>query len=109
LARGRHSVRIGSSAPFLVVDARGRKLHLPPRAVVIDSRFLLRRLRLTPPLRFEPGAQPLAVDLLPYRGHVVVGPKPDGLMAVNVLPLDRYLRGVVPWEAPSGWHEQTYE
>ena len=30
-------------------------------------------------------------------------------MAVNVLPLDRYLRGVVPWEAPKGWHEQTYE
>ena len=25
-------------------------------------------------------------------------------MAVNVLPLDRYLRGVVPWEAPAGWH-----
>ena len=30
-------------------------------------------------------------------------------MAVNVLPLDRYLRGVVPWEAPKGWHVQTYE
>ena len=30
-------------------------------------------------------------------------------MAVNVLPLDRYLRGVVPWEVPVGWHTQTYE
>ena len=30
-------------------------------------------------------------------------------MAVNDLPLDRYLRGVVPWEAPLGWHTQTYE
>jgi SpoIID/LytB domain protein len=30
-------------------------------------------------------------------------------MAVNVLPLDRYLRGVVPWEVPVGWQEQTYE
>ena len=30
-------------------------------------------------------------------------------MAVNVLPLDRYLRGVVPWEVPKGWHEATYE
>jgi SpoIID/LytB domain protein len=35
--------------------------------------------------------------------------KPKGLMAVNVLPLDRYLRGVVPWEVPKGWHTQTYE
>ena len=30
-------------------------------------------------------------------------------MAVNVLPLDRYLRGVVPWEVPVGWHAATYE
>jgi SpoIID/LytB domain protein len=25
-----------------------------------------------------------------------------------VLPLDRYLRGVVPWEVPKGWHPATY-
>jgi SpoIID/LytB domain protein len=31
-----------------------------------------------------------------------------GLMVVNVLPLDRYLRGVVPWEVPKGWHPATY-
>jgi SpoIID/LytB domain protein len=49
------------------------------------------------------------VNFAGYRGDVVVKTKPDGLMTVNVLPLDRYLRGVVPWEVPSGWHEQTYE
>jgi stage II sporulation protein D len=26
-----------------------------------------------------------------------------------VLPLDRYLRGVVPWEVPDGWHSAAYE
>ncbi|HEY0415718.1 MAG TPA: SpoIID/LytB domain-containing protein [Gaiellaceae bacterium] len=109
LARAQQSVRVGSTSPFLVVDARGRKLHLPGRSVVVDRRFVLRTLKLTPPLRFEPGAQPLAFDLRPYRGDVVVKPASDGLMAVNVLPLDRYLRGVVPWEAPTGWHQQTYE
>ena len=30
------------------------------------------------------------------------------MTAINVLPLDRYLRGVVPWEVPKGWHEETY-
>jgi stage II sporulation protein D len=103
------SVRIGSAAPFLVVDARGRKLHLPPRAVVVDHRFMLRHLPLVQPLRFEPGAQPLQVDLAGYRGDVVVEARPGGLEAVNELPLDRYLRGVVPWEVPKGWHQQTYE
>jgi stage II sporulation protein D len=109
LVESKPSVRIGSTSPFMVVDARGRKVHLPARAVVIDKRFMLQHRRLAQPLRFVAGAQPLAVDLAAYRGDVVVKAKPDGLMAVNVLPLDRYLRGVVPWEAPKGWHEQTYE
>ena len=61
------------------------------------------------PLRFEPGVQPLRLGGAGYRGAIVVKAKPDGLMAVNVLPLDRYLRGVVPWEVPVGWHTQTYE
>ncbi|HET7129124.1 MAG TPA: SpoIID/LytB domain-containing protein [Gaiellaceae bacterium] len=109
LVQAQPSVRIGSTAPFMVVDARGRKLHLPPRAVVVDKRFMLKHIRLARPLRFVAGAQPLQVDLAAYRGDVVVTAKPGGLMAVNVLPLDRYLRGVVPWEAPKGWHVQTYE
>ena len=70
---------------------------------------MLRHKHLQPPLRFDPGAQPLRVAGAAYRGSVVVKVKPKGLMAVNVLPLDRYLRGVVPWEAPKGWHAQTYE
>src|SRR6478752_9681389 len=109
LSQGRDAVRIGSAAPFVVLDGRGRKLHLPARSVVINRKFTLRHKQLKPPLRFQPGAQPLQVDFAGYRGDVLVKAKPDGLMAVNVLPLDRYLRGVVPWEAPKGWHEQTYE
>jgi stage II sporulation protein D len=103
------AVRVGSAAPFLVVDARGRKLHLPARSVVVNRKLVLRKKHLRPPLRFEPGAQPLRVGGAAYRGSVVVKMKPDGLMAVNVLPLDRYLRGVVPWEVPKGWRTQTYE
>ena len=109
LVQSTPAVRIGSTAPFLVVDARGRKLHLPARAVVVNKRFMLLHVHLRQPLRFVAGAHPLEVDLAAYRGDVVVRAKPDGLMAVNVLPLDRYLRGVVPWEAPKGWHDQTYE
>ncbi|HZU20085.1 MAG TPA: SpoIID/LytB domain-containing protein [Gaiellaceae bacterium] len=104
------SVRIGSTAPFLVEDARGKKLHYPARSLVVDARFVLRHERLRPPLRFVAGVQPLQVDFDPYRGDVIVERSPNGgLMVVNELPLDRYLRGVVPWEAPKGWHFATYE
>jgi stage II sporulation protein D len=109
LQKAQDSVRIGSAAPFVLVDARGRKLHFPARSVVVDKQFRLQHERLAEPLRFEPGAQPLQVDFAGYRGDVLVEAGPGGLMVVNVLPLDRYLRGVVPWEAPTGWHEQTYE
>ncbi|MFL5955639.1 MAG: SpoIID/LytB domain-containing protein [Gaiellaceae bacterium] len=102
-------VRVGSTAPFVVLDARGRKLHFPARSVVVDRRFVLRHKHWQPPLRFQPGAQPLQVEGAGYRGDVVVKAAPGGLMAVNVLPLDRYLRGVVPWEVPKGWHGATYQ
>jgi stage II sporulation protein D len=102
-------VRVGSAAPFVALDARGHKVHLPARAVVVDRRFMLRHKHWQPPLRFQPGAQPLQVGGAGYRGDVLVKPTPDGLMAVNIVPLDRYLRGVVPWEVPKGWHEATYE
>jgi stage II sporulation protein D len=109
LAEGQDRVRIGSAAPFVVLDAKGHELHLPARAVVVDRRFVLRHRTLVPPLRFEAGAQPLTFDLAGYRGDIVVQAKPDGLMAVNELSLDRYLRGVVPAELPVGWHEAAYE
>src|SRR5436190_319890 len=109
LSQGRDAVRVGSAAPFVVLDARGRKLHLPARSVVLSRRLALRHTKLRPPLRFEPGAQPLQVDFAGYRGDVVIKRKPGGLTVVNVLPLDRYLRGVVPWEVPKGWRGATYE
>jgi stage II sporulation protein D len=109
LGRGRRKVRVGSAAPFVVVDARGRKLHLPARTVIVDRRFVLQHVHLAPPLTFEPGGQPLTYDLDGYRGTIVVQAKPKGLMAVNALPVERYLRGVVPWEMPGGWNLQAYE
>jgi stage II sporulation protein D len=109
LVRARKAIRVGSSAPFVVVDARGRRVHVPAGSVVVNRKFVLRHKHVRQPLRFEPGAQPLEVAGAAYRGSVVVKLKPKGLMAVNVLPLDRYLRGVVPWEVPKGWHAATYE
>ena len=109
LAEKQTSVRVGSDAPFLLVDARGRTLHLSARSYVLNRALTLRGVKLRPPLRFEPGAQPLQLAFAGYRGDLVVKAKPDGLMVVNRLPLDRYLRGVVPWEVPKGWHEATYE
>src|SRR5439155_126856 len=98
LADGKRRARVGSAAPFVVTDAAGHRLHLPAGAVTVNARFRLRGGALEPPLVFEPGAEPLALGGAGYRGELVVEAKPAGLMVVNRLPLDRYLRGVVPWE-----------
>src|SRR4051794_15630816 len=108
LGDGRGNARIGSAAPFLVVDAKGRKLRFPARSVVVDHRLMLQKKRLVPPLRFRAGAQPLTYDLRGYRGDLVVKRTGGTLLVVNELPLDRYLRGVVPWEVPRGWHSAAY-
>jgi stage II sporulation protein D len=104
LAEGRAAVKIGSTKPFRVVDARGkvRKLRPGTRTLVAGR---LSKLRL--PLRYEPGASPLTLDGNAYRGALIVHRAARKLMVVNELPLDRYLRGVVPWEMPDDWHPEA--
>jgi len=92
VAERRDAVTIGSKAPYRVVDSAGRSRVLPA------GRRRIRSLRR--PLRFVPGAEPLSLDGAGYRGELLVRP---GLNVVDVLPLERYLRGVVPWEMPHRW------
>src|SRR6478672_11056526 len=51
LVEGQARLRVASAAPFIVVDARGHKLHLAARAVVVDRRLMLRHVRLVAPIR----------------------------------------------------------
>ena len=104
LAAALPAARIGSSKPFRVVDARGKVRKLKPGAQKLMAGKIA-KLRF--PLRYEPGAAPLTVDGAAYRGALVVHREAGALMIVNQLPLDRYLRGVVPWEMPDDWHPEA--
>ena len=104
LAEGRPAVKIGSSKPFRVVDARGKARKLKPGAQKLVAGKLA-KLRF--PLRYEAGAAPLTLDGDAYRGVLIVHRDARTLMIVNKLPLDRYLRGVVPWEMPDDWHPEA--
>jgi SpoIID/LytB domain protein len=95
VAQRRSRIAISSKTPFRIVDARGRS-RLQRRRIVFRSR---RWHGLRPPLRIVAGAQPL--DGAGYRGDLVVR---RGISVVDDLPLERYLRGVVPWEMPSHWN-----
>lgn len=109
LARGVQTIRIGSAAPFVAVDARGRTIHLPAGQRLLNRSLTLKGAKLRPPVRFRPGAQPLQVEYAGYRGAIVIRRRRGGLQVVNDVTLDRYLRGVVPGEVPKGWHQAAYE
>jgi stage II sporulation protein D len=101
LAEGRPAVRISSSKPFKVTDAHGQTRRVKPGAWNLKATTLRSRLR------FSPGAAPLLLDGKAYRGELIVHRRGSSLTVVNRLPLDRYLRGVVPWEMPDDWHPQA--
>ena len=104
LAERRAAIRIGSTKPFRVVDARGKARRLKPGG----QRLVAGKLaKLRFPLRYEAGASPLTLDGEAYRGALIVHRDAGKLLVVNKLPLDRYLRGVVPWEMPDDWHPEA--
>ncbi|MDQ3067723.1 MAG: SpoIID/LytB domain-containing protein [Actinomycetota bacterium] len=104
LLEGKGAVRIGSSKPFKVVDALGKvRRHKPGTLNVAAGKIAAARL----PLRYEAGAAPLVLDGNAYRGKLLVHRVGGRLTIVNKLPLDRYLRGVVPWEMPEEWHPEA--
>ena len=109
LAVDQRQVTIGSREPFLLIDARGRKVHVPPRVLRFGSRLRYAGRRLVPPLRVEAGAAVLNLAGKGYGGMLTVLPRGRGLEVVNSLPLERYLRGVVAAEMPKGWRLAAYE
>jgi stage II sporulation protein D len=70
---------------------------------VIDPRGYLSRPHVRP-VRVEPldTGSTLRVDDGLYAGALEVRPGPGGATLVNELPLEEYLRGVVPHEMPAG-------
>jgi stage II sporulation protein D len=102
-------VAIGSPAPFLVVDARGRKLHVQHRTLRLGPQLRLGKLTLAPPVRILPGAQPLTLNGTGYRGELHLERQAGKLVVVDLVRLDLYLRGVVPYEMPKGWAAEAYK
>jgi stage II sporulation protein D len=109
LAVDRQRVRLGSAAPFVVVDARSHKVHVRAGTVRLGARLRLGGRTLVPPITVEPGAQPLVFDDAGYRGTLTLVRRKGVLSVVNTVSLELYLRGVVPSEMPDGWLAQAYE
>jgi stage II sporulation protein D len=108
LASGKTKLTISSKQQITVEDgdgidytlAAGKTALTPALRLAVDGGS---PQALTPPLTFSAaGGSRLSLGRA-YRGQIVVDVVKGKLRAINVLPLEQYLYGVVSAEEPSSW------
>jgi stage II sporulation protein D len=103
LADGRKTLRISSAADFRVRDDSGGRHELPAGAYAFGPGLTVAGERLSGPLLFTAGAEPLELNGKAYRGALEITVLQSRLRAINTVALEAYLAGVVPDEVPPDW------
>jgi stage II sporulation protein D len=102
LADRKPTLTIASAADFRVTDAAGTVVPLAAGSYTVDPTFTIDGQQLTAPLTFAPGSSPLELARA-YRGTISVSAVGGKLRAIDSVPLEQYLYGVVPAEMPYQW------
>ena len=108
LASGKKKLTISSKKPITVEDGDGVDHTLAAGTTTITPKLELAvdgasQQALAPPLTLSPAAGSALTLGRRYRGRILVDVPNNKLRAINVLPLQQYLYGVVPAEMPSSW------
>jgi stage II sporulation protein D len=107
LVAERPRLTIGSAAAFTVRDARGRIVRLKAGRYALSADGVLGSAPLAFPLRPRPGAAPLEIGGIPYRGTLSLQEDDGRLQAIDTLALEDYLVGVVSTENPGYWPQDA--
>jgi SpoIID/LytB domain protein len=108
LASGKKQLSISSKKPITVEDGDGIDHTLAAGTTTLTPALKLAvdggpAQALNPPLTFAPATGSALTLGRRYRGRILVDVPSKKLRAINVLPLQQYLYGVVPAEMPSIW------
>src|SRR5579875_1198675 len=114
LSQGAKTLSISSDEPIAVTDGNGVAHTLAAGTTKLTPALKLAvdggaALPLTPPLTFAPASGSALTLGKPYRGTITVDVVKKKLEAVNTLPLEEYVDGVVPAEMPSAWQSAALE
>jgi SpoIID/LytB domain protein len=114
LASGKKTLTISSRKPIDVQDGDGLDHTLPAGKTTLTPALELAvdggsKQALHPPLTFSPAAGSTLKLGRRYRGQILVDVVSNKLRAINILPLEQYLYGVVPAEMPSTWMPAALE
>ena len=108
LASGQKQLTISSKKSIAVEDGDGVDHTLPAGKTTFGPKLQLAvdggpKAALAPPLTFSPASGSSLTLGRTYRGRIVVDVPSQKLRAINVLPLQKYLYGVVTAEMPASW------
>jgi stage II sporulation protein D len=109
LAQGASSVTVGCATSIRVTDGRRLGRTLPAGTYGVGPRLILpvgkrgSGFSFGHLAEFDCARSPLTFDGREYHGTLVLRSQGGGVSVINGLPLDTYLRGVVPSESPSHW------
>ena len=109
LAQGASSVTVGCATQIRVTDGKRLGRNLAAGTYGVGPRLVLpvrkhgRGFSFGHLAEFDCARAPLTFDGREYHGTLVLRSQAGGVSVVNGLPLDTYLRGVVPSESPSHW------
>jgi stage II sporulation protein D len=108
LANGKKQLTISSRQPMTVDDGDGLE-HTLAAGTTTCTRTLRLAVdgqpaqALTPPLTFSPANGSTLTLGRAYRGQLLIDVVNGKLRAIDILPLEQYLYGVVPAEMPATW------
>ena len=114
LADKKTMLTVASAQPLTVADASGARHALaagktqfgPGLKLPVDGAPT--KTPLTPPLSFSAATgTTLSLAGKAYRGQLLVDVVDGKLRAIDVVPLEAYLDGVVPSEMPSNWPDEA--
>jgi stage II sporulation protein D len=108
LAEGKKTLTISSGQPVTVEDGDGIDHTLPAGKTILTPALDVAvdggpQQALPPPLTLSPATGSTLTLGRAYRGQMVVDVVNGKLRAINALPLQQYLDGVVAAEMPSTW------
>jgi stage II sporulation protein D len=107
LADKKKTLKLSSQAAFTIRDAAGVTVTAPAGTLAVTPKLAVRGKALQPPLTVTPGPGAPLVLTRAYRGRITLDVVDGKLRAVNVVPLEQYLDGVVPSEMPSSWSAEA--
>ncbi|HYI38028.1 MAG TPA: SpoIID/LytB domain-containing protein [Thermoleophilaceae bacterium] len=106
-SRGPEGARLNPTVTYIARPARGGRVKLTGRGKTVGTFRSPLRLSSSRPMRLM-GTAINGLRSGTYRGAFELrGGAGGGVTAVNSLPIDDYIKGVIAAEMPSSWHSQA--